>query len=88
MSYIYIIGNAKTRWNAPESFPSKAVYEAYMNPEVDASTEGFTWGTPNMDGLRIYANEKLGWEAKTDLDYGIKSTINSFRKEIIDQYEA
>ena len=78
MSYIYIIGNAKTRWNAPESFPSKAVYEAYMNPEVDASTEGFTWGTPNMDGLRIYANEKLGWEA-TRLDNELKPVLQAMR---------
>ena len=49
-----------------------------MNPEVDASTEGFTWGTPNMDGLRIYANEKLGWEAKIKIDQGLELAIKDF----------
>ena len=27
--------------------------------------------------------QKLGWEAKTNLDNGIRSTINSYKKELI-----
>ncbi len=50
------------------------------------------WDSEKPDGtlrkkLDTSSIQKLGWNAKTDLDYGIRSTINSFRKEIVDQYQ-
>ncbi|KAH3742522.1 DNA repair protein complementing XP-G cells-like [Pelomyxa schiedti] len=42
-------------------FPSKAVYDAYLNPVVDHSHEGFTWGTPNFKALREFARDRIGW---------------------------
>ncbi|XP_067669415.1 DNA excision repair protein ERCC-5-like [Haliotis asinina] len=44
-----------------EGFPNPAVMEAYLNPTVDESTETFSWGSPDLDLLRDYAKEKLGW---------------------------
>ena len=32
--------------------------------------------------------KKLGWEAKTNLDNGIKSTLSSYKKERLNQYDA
>ncbi|XP_071085073.1 DNA excision repair protein ERCC-5-like [Haliotis cracherodii] len=44
-----------------EGFPNPAVMEAYLNPTVEDSTETFSWGSPDLDLLRDYASEKLGW---------------------------
>jgi len=41
--YIYSVG-----------FPSRAVVEAYLHPTIDESQESFSWGEPNIDGLREY----------------------------------
>jgi DNA excision repair protein ERCC-5 len=38
----------------PADFPSEAVWQAYMSPEVDNSTEQFQWGTPDLDLIRKY----------------------------------
>ena len=50
-----------------EGFPNPAVYEAFMQPVVDESTDEFTWGKPDLDLLRDFAYDKLGWtKAKVD----------------------
>ena len=46
------------------------------------------WDSEKPDGttrkkLDTSCIQKLGWEAKTDLDNGIRSTINSYKKELI-----
>ena len=45
----------------PESFPSDRINHAYMNPEIDNSTEKFTWAIPNFVAVRDFAAEKFGW---------------------------
>jgi len=35
-----------------ESFPSELVYQAYMSPDVDKSSEEFSWSLPDLDMLR------------------------------------
>ncbi|KAG8183978.1 hypothetical protein JTE90_007411 [Oedothorax gibbosus] len=50
-----------------ESFPDEKVFEAYLKPEIDESTEKFTWGRPDLDALRDYTKEKFGWN-KTKVD--------------------
>ena len=35
-------------------FPDRAVWEAYMEPEVEKSEEVFEWGNPDLDLLRRY----------------------------------
>ena len=35
-------------------FPSQQVYDAYLNPAVDVSNEAFSWGKPDLHGLRLY----------------------------------
>ncbi|KAK0061017.1 DNA repair protein complementing XP-G cells [Biomphalaria pfeifferi] len=56
-------------------FPSEAVVNAYLNPEVDKSREKFTWRLPELELLReifltpnfIFAKIKFGWNReKTD----------------------
>ncbi|XP_010502808.1 PREDICTED: DNA repair protein UVH3 isoform X2 [Camelina sativa] len=51
-------------WNIPTTFPSEAVISAYLNPQVDRSTEIFSWGKPDLSVLRKLCWEKFGWNGK------------------------
>ncbi|XP_076638193.1 rad2 superfamily protein mus201 [Colletes latitarsis] len=44
-----------------KGFPSQAVVQAYLFPEVDESREGFTWGKLNAVVLSDYTKRKFGW---------------------------
>ncbi|KAF7560909.1 hypothetical protein G7046_g3241 [Stylonectria norvegica] len=51
----------------PPGFPSPAVYDAYLNPEVDDSAEQFQWGVPDLEGLRQFLMATIGWsQERTD----------------------
>lgn len=50
------------KWHLPDEFPSRSVFEGYMRPMADASTEQFKWGTPELDELREYARRNFGWD--------------------------
>ncbi|RYP83491.1 hypothetical protein DL770_005381 [Monosporascus sp. CRB-9-2] len=45
----------------PTGFPSPAVSEAYLKPEVDANPEPFRWGVPDVEGLRDFLMRTVGW---------------------------
>lgn len=48
-------------------FPSSAVNDAYLHPEVDNSAEPFQWGVPDLEGLRQFLMATIGWgREKTD----------------------
>ncbi|KAH7300955.1 hypothetical protein KP509_23G005600 [Ceratopteris richardii] len=49
-------------WNFPESFPNPMVINAYKSPQVDTSSEAFTWGRPDLEVLRRLCLEKFGWD--------------------------
>lgn len=50
-----------------EGFPNAAVVDAYINPTVDTSEEPFSWAMPELDELRIFTSNKMGWlRSKTD----------------------
>jgi len=40
-------------------FPSAAVVDAYLHPQIDESQECFDWGLPDLDGLRRYPSDPL-----------------------------
>jgi len=51
----------------PPAFPSHAVTEAYLKPEVDRTTEPFQWGVPDLDKLREFLMATIGWtQERTD----------------------
>jgi DNA excision repair protein ERCC-5 len=43
------------------SFPSPAVYDAYLHPDVDKNPEQFQWGAPDLEGLRRFLMATIGW---------------------------
>lgn len=54
-------------WNVPESFPSVNVITAYKVPQVDKSTESFSWGRPDLEALRGLCFDRFGWnKSKAD----------------------
>ncbi|XP_073261818.1 DNA repair protein UVH3 isoform X3 [Populus alba] len=53
--------NVSKNWHIPSSFPSEAVISAYSCPQVDKSTEPFTWGKPDLHALHRLCWEKFGW---------------------------
>lgn len=56
-----------TKLFLPTGFPSSAVYDAYLHPEVDDSTETFQWGVPDVEGLRQFLMATIGWsKERTD----------------------
>ncbi|KAL2136289.1 hypothetical protein VTI74DRAFT_4524 [Chaetomium olivicolor] len=56
-----------TKLFLPVGFPNPAVYEAYLHPEVDSSPEPFQWGVPDLDGLRQFLMNTIGWsQERTD----------------------
>lgn len=59
--------NQATKLFLPTGFPNSAVYDAYLYPEVDDSTEAFQWGVPDVDGLRHFLMATIGWnKERTD----------------------
>lgn len=50
-----------TKLFLPTGFPSPAVYEAYLDPDVDKSPEAFQWGVPDLEGLRRFLMATIGW---------------------------
>lgn len=56
-----------TKLFLPPGFPSPAVADAYLAPEVDSNTEPFQWGVPDLDGLRQFLMNTIGWgQERTD----------------------
>lgn len=56
-----------TKLFLPPGFPSPAVYDAYIHPEVDDSNEPFKWGVPDVEGLRQFLMATIGWsKERTD----------------------
>ncbi|KAK0193832.1 hypothetical protein F5146DRAFT_1101681 [Armillaria mellea] len=51
----------------PSEWPNPAVRDAYYHPIVDESDEPFKWGLPDLDALRGFLHEELGWlQSKVD----------------------
>lgn len=45
-----------------QEWPNPLVRDAYYHPTVDSSEEPFKWGIPDLDALRHFINEELGWD--------------------------
>ncbi|OJA13616.1 hypothetical protein AZE42_03967 [Rhizopogon vesiculosus] len=51
----------------PLEWPNPLVRDAYYHPTVDSSEEPFKWGMPDLDALRHFLHEELGWiQSKVD----------------------
>src|ERR1700712_3342824 len=56
-----------TKLFLPPGFPSPAVSEAYLKPDVDSTPEPFQWGVPDLGALRDFLMATIGWsQERTD----------------------
>ncbi|KAH9892966.1 PIN domain-like protein [Xylariomycetidae sp. FL2044] len=56
-----------TKLFLPPGFPSPAVFDAYLHPEVDSTPDQFQWGVPDVEGLRRFLMSTIGWsQERTD----------------------
>lgn len=77
------------RLSLEAGFPSSRVAQAYLEPTVDESRESFSWGTPDLDALRTYTYQKLGWsrEKLDDLLLPVLKRMGIKQKQTrLDQY--
>ncbi|RNA31809.1 DNA repair complementing XP-G cells [Brachionus plicatilis] len=58
------IRQAFLKLNLSESFPSEVVYNAYINPDIDKSTDEFSWSMPDLDSIRKFLIKKMNWSMK------------------------
>ncbi|UKZ75452.1 hypothetical protein TrVFT333_003137 [Trichoderma virens FT-333] len=72
-----------TKLFLPLGFPSPAVFEAYLHPMVDSSTEQFQWGVPDVAGLREYLMATIGW-SKERTDEVLVPVIRDMNKREIE----
>ncbi|XP_053985071.1 DNA excision repair protein ERCC-5 homolog [Hylaeus volcanicus] len=63
-----------------KGFPSQAVVQAYLFPEVDESKECFTWGKLNTLLLSDYTRQKFGW-TKEKFDKIITPILNRMEEK-------
>ena len=45
-------------------FPDERVNDAYASPDVDETLTNFQWGAIDLDAIRDFMYEKVGWEAQ------------------------
>jgi len=67
----------RKNWRVSEGFPSPVVLEAYLKPTVDMSEERFTWGRPNLAGLRKFCTEKLDY-TESKVEEVLKPVMKAF----------
>jgi DNA excision repair protein ERCC-5 len=72
-----------TKLFLPPGFPNLAVDEAYLQPEVDSSTEPFQWGVPDLEGLRQFLMATIGW-SKERTDEVLVPVIRDMNKRDIE----
>ena len=53
--------SARTRWVSPTDFPSGNVISAYTRPAVEKSATRFTWGLPDVENIRTFCSNRIGW---------------------------
>ncbi|KAJ2739002.1 DNA repair protein rad2 [Coemansia sp. Cherry 401B] len=67
----------------PPSFPDPRVVHAYFSPQVDPSETRFEWGFPQLDMLRQFMAEKLGWSAEKT-----NETLVPLARKMVDSKDA
>jgi DNA excision repair protein ERCC-5 len=80
---------ARTRWAAPDSFPSDQVMTAYMSPVVDKSEATFTWDSPNVEGLVQFCGQHIGWTVEETMRFlhpVLNSNSSGYRQTRIDSF--
>lgn len=66
----------------PPGFPSPAVYDAYLRPDVDKDPEPFQWGVPDLEGLRRFLMATIGWSPERTDEVLVPVVRDMNRREV------
>lgn len=66
----------------PVGFPSPAVVDAYMKPQVDSNPEEFQWGVPDLELLRQFLMSTVGWSPERTDEVLVPVIKDMNRREI------
>ncbi|KAA8903844.1 hypothetical protein FN846DRAFT_779885 [Sphaerosporella brunnea] len=67
----------------PPSFPDPQVKEAYLKPEVDSDPSAFEWGVPDLEGLRAFLMNTLGW-SREYTDRTLVPVVRDMNKKLVE----
>ncbi|CAF0756949.1 unnamed protein product [Brachionus calyciflorus] len=76
------IRQALLKLDLAESFPSEIVFNAYINPELDKSSEEFSWSMPDLDSIRKFLIKKMAWPVKK-IDDDLLPIIKRFNEKSV-----
>ena len=65
---------ARLRWVMPKDFPSNKVFQAYSHPVVDNSNQKFTFGSPDVEKIKVYCRRRMGWD-EFEIDRSLKPVM-------------
>lgn len=71
-----------TKLFLPPGFPSPAVYDAYLKPDVDRDPEPFQWGVPDLEGLRRFLMATIGWSPERTDEVLVPVVRDMNRREV------
>ena len=81
--------NFRTQWSFPEDFPNKDVLNAFFVPEVDRSTEPFSWGSVDAKKVTeqlVEATDETEAKFKERLDPALRRYGDTLRQPRITEY--
>ena len=61
--------NLRKHWIFPDDFPNFEVIKAYKEPNVDRSSDTFTWGKPDFAKIRRFVLNELNWRESDVIKY-------------------
>lgn len=64
MEFKYKHRRIKKQWFVSPSFPDMQVIDLYLNPNVDDNNEAFSWGRPDIAGLKAVCSAKFHWDCQ------------------------
>lgn len=67
----------------PATFPDSQVENAYLHPEVDSDPSPFEWGLPDLEGLRIFLMNSIGWSTEKT-DHILVPVIQDMNKKLVE----
>ena len=63
----------------PHLFPDQKVYDCYIHPEVDETQTHFEWGQIDLDLVRDFLDDRIGWDRKK-VDFVLLPVIKEIGK--------
>eukprot|EP00158_Paraphelidium_tribonemae_P005635 Partr_v1_DN27439_c0_g1_i6_m71808 putative Excision repair cross-complementing rodent repair deficiency, complementation group 5 len=80
--FTHKFGSNAVKWLV-DGFPDPRARNEYLNPNVDAIKSKFEWQVPNLNGIRKFMFDKVGWEGRKvdDMLFPVIRNVSSKLKQ-------